>query len=129
MTLEFAGAPIEFEAIKDSGGFMKRTWERRDVLKAAAGGSALALLGAGMVQAQEKEVPAMILKNGKFTTLDSSRASATAVAIAGGRFTAVGDDKEIMKLAGPKTQVVDLGGRRVIPGLMDSHTHPDPRGP
>jgi len=66
----------------------------------------------------------LILKNGKFTTLDAAKQNASAVAIANGRFAAVGDEKEVMKLAGPKTQVIDLGGRRVIPGLFDSHTHP-----
>ena len=66
----------------------------------------------------------LILKNGKFTTLDKAKPNANAVAIANGRLAAVGDEKEIMKLAGPKTQVIDLGGRRVIPGLFDSHTHP-----
>ncbi|HTE13981.1 MAG TPA: amidohydrolase family protein, partial [Burkholderiales bacterium] len=74
--------------------------------------------------AQDSGAPTLILKNGKFTTLDKATANANAVAIANGRFSAVGDEKEIMKLATPKTQVIDLGGRRVIPGLMDSHTHP-----
>ncbi|HKA40632.1 MAG TPA: amidohydrolase [Burkholderiales bacterium] len=66
----------------------------------------------------------LVLKGGKFTTLDKARPEATAVAIADGRFSAVGSDAEIMKLAGPKAQVIELGGRRVIPGLIDSHTHP-----
>lgn len=66
----------------------------------------------------------MILKNGRITTLDASKPNATAVAIADGRFVAVDDDQEVMKLATSKTQVIDLGGRRVIPGLFDSHTHP-----
>ena len=66
----------------------------------------------------------LVLKNGKFTTLDKDKPEAKAVAIADGRFTAVGNEKEIMKLAGPKTQIIDLGGRRAVPGLMDSHTHP-----
>jgi predicted amidohydrolase YtcJ len=101
---------------------MNRKWGRRDILKAAAGGSALALFG--KTHAQDKDAPTIILKNGKFTTLDAAKPNATAVAISGGRFSAVGDEREILKLAGPKTQVIDLGGRRVIPGLMDSHTHP-----
>lgn len=66
----------------------------------------------------------MILKNGRITTLDPSKPNAAAVAIVDGRFVAMGDDKEVMKLATPKTQVIDLGGRRAIPGLFDSHTHP-----
>jgi predicted amidohydrolase YtcJ len=104
---------------------MKKQWERREVLKAAATASAFSLLGNGLAaRAQETAAPALVLKNGKFTTLDKARPSAGAVAIANGRFAAVGDEKEVMKLAGPKTQVVDLGGRRVIPGLFDGHTHP-----
>lgn len=50
----------------------------------------------------------LILKNGKLTTLDPARANASAVAIGNGRFTAVGDDAEIMKLAGPRTEVKEL---------------------
>ena len=104
---------------------MTSQWKRRDILKAAAAGSASFMVGGVRVAgAQGAEAPTLILKNGKFTTLDGTRPNASAVAIAGERFAAVGDEKEIMKLAGPKTQVIDLGGRRVIPGLMDSHTHP-----
>src|SRR5262249_8015708 len=49
--------------------------------------------------------------------------TATAVAIQDGRFLAVGTDEEVMALAGPKTKVVDLKGRRVLPGLVDNHLH------
>jgi predicted amidohydrolase YtcJ len=99
---------------------------RRSILKAGATGAAWSLLGAGTLaaRAQGSEAPAIILKNGKVTTLDGEQQDASAVAITGGRFSAVGDEKDIMKLAGPKTQVIDLGGRRVIPGLIDGHTHP-----
>jgi predicted amidohydrolase YtcJ len=64
-----------------------------------------------------------ILIHGKIATLDPARPEATAVAIKGGLFQAVGDDREIMALRGPNTRVIDLRGRRVIPGLNDSHTH------
>src|SRR5262249_19943886 len=97
--------------------------KRRNILKAGAAGAADSLLG-NPARAQPTETPMLILRNGKFTTLDGAKPDARAVAIANDRFTAVGDEKEVMKLAGPKTQVIDLGGRRVIPGLMDSHTHP-----
>ena len=65
----------------------------------------------------------LILHRGVFTTLARSQPTATAVAIRDGRFLAVGTDKEVMSLAGPKTKFVDLKGRRVLPGLIDNHLH------
>lgn len=47
----------------------------------------------------------------------------TAIAIADGKVVAVGTDREIERLAGPRTQRIDLAGRRVVPGLIDSHAH------
>lgn len=67
--------------------------------------------------------PELILHRGQFATLDRSNPHASAVAIAGGRFVAVGGDAEVMALAGPGTRVVDLKGRRVLPGLIDNHLH------
>jgi predicted amidohydrolase YtcJ len=65
----------------------------------------------------------LILKNGLFTTLDRTNPTATAVAIADGVFAAAGRDKDVMPLAGPATQIIDLKGRRVLPGLIDNHLH------
>lgn len=65
----------------------------------------------------------LILHHGLFTTLDRANPTASAVAITGGRFTAVGRDAEVMPLAGPKTRIIDLKGRRVLPGLIDNHLH------
>ncbi|WP_439629560.1 amidohydrolase [Shinella sp.] len=65
----------------------------------------------------------LILRNGRFTTLDRSNPQATAVAIADGTFLAVGDEREVMALAGPETRVIDLKGRSALPGLCDNHTH------
>src|ERR1700742_2508292 len=67
--------------------------------------------------------PDLILHRGLFTTLDRSNPTASAVAIKDGVFTAVGHDQEIMKLAGPSTKVIDLKGKRVLPGLIDNHLH------
>jgi predicted amidohydrolase YtcJ len=64
-----------------------------------------------------------ILFNGRITTLDPAKPSASTVAIDSGIFVAVGSYREIMALRGAKTKVVDLRGRSVIPGLNDSHTH------
>jgi predicted amidohydrolase YtcJ len=65
----------------------------------------------------------IIVVNGKITTLDSSLPAASAVAIAGNKIISVGNDKEMLKLKGTKTKVIDANGRRVIPGLFDSHLH------
>ncbi|MFG6458892.1 amidohydrolase [Roseateles sp. BYS96W] len=67
--------------------------------------------------------PDLILFNGRLTTLDRSRPAATAVAIREGLFTRVGDDAEVLALAGPLTRRIDLHGRRVLPGLIDNHLH------
>jgi len=65
----------------------------------------------------------MILRNGRFTTLDRANPIANAVAIGDGVFTAVGRDDAVIALAGPQTRVIDLKGRRVLPGLIDNHLH------
>ena len=65
----------------------------------------------------------LILFNGQFHTVDREKPLASAVAIKDGRFVAVGNDAEAMALKGSATQVVDLKGRCVIPGLNDSHLH------
>ncbi|WP_149535445.1 amidohydrolase [Siccirubricoccus phaeus] len=65
----------------------------------------------------------LLLTNGRFTTLDRANPAPEAVAIAGGRILGVGTAAEMQALASPATQILDLGGRRVIPGLIDSHMH------
>jgi predicted amidohydrolase YtcJ len=67
--------------------------------------------------------PDTIFHHGLFTTLDRSNPTASAVAISDGVFAAVGRDADVMKLAGPATKVIDLRGRRVLPGLIDNHLH------
>jgi predicted amidohydrolase YtcJ len=65
----------------------------------------------------------LILRKGRFTTLDRSNPTATAVAVEGGRFTAVGRDADVMPQAGPDTRIIDLGASQVLPGLIDNHLH------
>ena len=67
--------------------------------------------------------PDLILHGGRFTTLDRANPNADAAAVKDGVFTAVGSAREIIPTAGPQTRIIDLGGRRVVPGLIDSHTH------
>src|SRR5215470_6018327 len=64
-----------------------------------------------------------ILLNGKVITLDTKSSVVQALAIRDGRIVAVGSNDEIKKLAGANTKTVDVGGRTVIPGLIDSHIH------
>jgi predicted amidohydrolase YtcJ len=61
--------------------------------------------------------------NGKVVTVDSAFSIKEAVAVKNGRFVAVGTDSEMRRWIGPRTVVVNLGGRTVIPGLIDSHMH------
>lgn len=68
--------------------------------------------------------PDVILHGGKVVTVDRAFSIHSAIAIAGGRVLQAGDDATILKLKGAKTELVDLQGRTLIPGLMDSHVHP-----
>ncbi|MEZ0189847.1 amidohydrolase [Ralstonia solanacearum] len=66
----------------------------------------------------------LVVRNGRFYTLDAGKPWAQAVAVRDGRFVAIGSDAEVVKLVGPATQVVDLHGAMVVPGLSDVHAHP-----
>ena len=71
----------------------------------------------------KSESPDLILHSGLFATLDRSNPVASGVAIKDGMFTAVGRREDVMPLADPSTRVIDLKGRRVLPGLIDNHLH------
>ncbi len=64
-----------------------------------------------------------ILVNGKILTADAPFSIRQALAVRDGKIEAVGTNAEIRRTAGPRSQVIDLGGRTVIPGLIDSHMH------
>jgi predicted amidohydrolase YtcJ len=64
-----------------------------------------------------------ILINGKILTADAPFSIRQALVVRDGKIAAVGTNAEARKAAGPKAQVIDLGGRTVIPGLIDSHMH------
>ena len=80
----------------------------------------LAVALAGAAQAQTADT---ILFNGKIVTLDATSSVVQALAIRDGRIMAVGTNDEVRKLAGSATKTLDVGGRTVIPGLIDSHIH------
>jgi len=89
----------------------------------------VAALAIGVAAQAPPPPPETILVNGHVVTVDSAFSIAQAVAISGGRFTAVGTDRAIRKLAGPKTDAIDLHGQTVIPGLADGHLHDAGGGP
>jgi len=65
----------------------------------------------------------VILSNGKIATQDDRRSVVEAVAIRDGKFVATGSDREVMRLRGGRTKLIDLNKHTVIPGLNDSHLH------
>jgi len=73
----------------------------------------------------QAENPAdLLLVNGRIATQDDRQSFVTALAIKDGRIHATGDAATVMAYRGPATRVVELNGRTVIPGLIDSHSHP-----
>ena len=81
---------------------------------------AVALLAGACAWSQAADT---VLVNGKIVTVDSRSSIREALAVRDGKIEAVGSTGEIRKLAGPRTRVIDLAGRTVIPGLIDSHLH------
>ena len=65
----------------------------------------------------------LILVNGRIWTVNPAQPEVEAVACLGGRIVALGRSDDIRKLAGSGTRIVDLGGRRVVPGFNDAHVH------
>ncbi|WP_420394343.1 amidohydrolase [Acuticoccus sp.] len=67
----------------------------------------------------------LILTGGKIATMDATERTVEALAVVGDRVAACGTAQEVRELAGPATRVIDLAGRTAIPGIVDSHAHPD----
>ena len=86
----------------------------------------LTVLGlAGPDPAASAAEPDLILHHGKIVTVDAAFSVRQAIAVTGNRITAVGDDDAVLRSKGPGTVLVDLGGKMVMPGLIDSHVHPE----
>ena len=66
----------------------------------------------------------LILCNGKVVTVDRDFSVRQALAVKCDRLLRVRTDEEVLKTRGPRTAMIDLGGKTVVPGLIDSHTHP-----
>jgi hypothetical protein len=83
------------------------------------------LAGCPSAHAQQTEgnAPTLVLVNGKILTMDGQSRTAEAVAIRDGKFLAVGDSTMIRSMAGSRTRTIDLAGKTVVPGLIDTHAH------
>ena len=80
----------------------------------------VALLAAGFLRAQSVTT---VLLNGKILTVNTRFPTAEAVAILDGRIVSAGTSSDLRRMAGAKARLIDLEGRTVIPGLVDSHMH------
>ncbi|MEO7762704.1 MAG: amidohydrolase [Casimicrobiaceae bacterium] len=89
----------------------------------------LAALTGGCGALPETPRADVVMTGGKIVTIDNGFSIRSAIAIRGDRILAVGNDAEIRQLAGRDTRVIDLHGRTVIPGLIDSHLHNAGGGP
>jgi predicted amidohydrolase YtcJ len=76
------------------------------------------------VRAAEDGKADVVLRNGKIYTADPARSIRQSIAFTGNSIVAVGDEDEVATLIGPATKVVDLAGKLVLPGLIDTHVHP-----
>jgi len=72
---------------------------------------------------EKPPAPDLVVINADVYTVDSTRARADAFAVSAGKFVAIGSTAEIQQLVGADTEVIDVGGVSVIPGLIDGHTH------
>jgi predicted amidohydrolase YtcJ len=88
----------------------------------------LAAMSGLALRAAQRTEPDLILYNANILTIDTADPRAQAVAIAGGRFLAVGSNDDVRNLAKAGTRQVDLGGKTVVPGFIDAHTHPSYAG-
>jgi predicted amidohydrolase YtcJ len=100
---------------------------RREFLKetaATAGFAGLVLSGCESAPVAPSAAPAeIIVTNARIATLNPRAPAASAIAVRGGEITAIGSAADVEKLRGPGTQVIDAGGRTLIPGINDGHTH------
>ena len=88
-----------------------------------SGGMLAAVIAMARAPETQRSAADIVLVNGAVLTVDANDRVAEAVAIAGGRIVAVGSTSEIRARAGASTEVIDLAGRAVTPGLLDAHAH------
>jgi predicted amidohydrolase YtcJ len=88
-----------------------------------AGLALVVLYAAARAQQPDMNAPTLVLLNGKILTMDAQSQVTQAVAIRNGKILAVGDNAAIRAMAGAATRTIDLAGKTVVPGLIDTHAH------
>ena len=83
-----------------------------------------AISSASIMRAYASDAADLVLLNGKIATVDEKFSIVEALAVRDGKILLVGTNQEVLETKGYQTELVDLGGKMVLPGLMDSHTHP-----
>ena len=68
----------------------------------------------------------LVLQNANVITIDRQHPRARSVAVRDGRFAAIGNGDNLADLIGPDTEVLDIGGKTVLPGFIDAHIHVQP---
>src|SRR5262245_57821656 len=87
-------------------------------------GTVVTLVGLSLISTVWAQSPETIYYNAHVITMASDRPAAQAVAIRSDRFTAIGSNDEVLKTAGPQTRKIDLEGKCIVPGIVESHVHP-----
>ena len=116
--VQLAGRNRKSRSKNDSGGLLLKAQTLSVIVGPV---SCLWLADARAVDDGKADV---LLRNGKLYTADPARSIRQAIAIKGNTIVAVGDDQEVAPLIGAGTTVVDLKGKLVLPGLIDTHIHP-----
>jgi len=101
-----------------------RSVNRRDFMRGAVASGFVGAVGACATGGRPRGKADLVLFNGRITTQNPGAPEVSAVAVRGEQILATGSDAQMRSLGSAGTRVIDLGGRRVIPGLNDSHMHP-----
>ena len=102
----------------------RRRFMQASLACVGVGASSLSLSSAAFGTTDAADHASVIFRNGKVYTLDARKPWAQAVAVKNDKIAAVGSDADALALAGPGTKVIDLAGRMLMPGFVESHIHP-----
>ncbi len=120
----FTGALGAFITHRFRDDIDRRRFLQNSIACVGVGASSLSLPSAAFGATGATDQASVIFRNGKVYTLHARKPWAQAVAVKDDKIVAVGSDADVLALAGPGTQVIDLAGRMLMPGFVESHIHP-----